>query len=481
MPSHSYDILARLSPRVPAAMAELAARRPADAMPSVAVPAASVALLRDREIGLETYLLHRHARMPFAPSTVVFPGGRVDPADHDDPDPIGPNSIRRCAIRETAEETGVVLAEVDLHPWAHWITPEIEPRRYDTWFFAAVMPADLEAADISGETERAEWSTPREAIAAERSGVIRLMPPTMSILIELADLGSVEAVIKHAPRPADRGGAAERGGNATGLAISVSAGSRWFVVSYVQLLRAPNPGPMTLDGTNTWVITDADEGALVIDPGPAISSHLDAVFAACEPRLLGIVLTHRHLDHSEGAALLAERAGCGVRAADPEFRIGVDGLAAGELLILGSITLEVVETPGHTSDSRSLLVFGPDGVSRLITGDMVLGRGTTVITYPDGDLAAYLESLDLLGALVTAQHVAELLPGHGPIVNDPIAWLTFYRRHRLERLDQVRAALAAGDRTPSEVVARVYADVDRSLWPAAEQSVRSQLEYLERG
>ena len=89
---------------------------------------------------------------------------------------------------------------------------------------------------------------------------------------------------------------------------------------------------MTLDGTNTWVITDADEGALVIDPGPAISSHLDAVLAACEPRLLGIVLTHRHLDHSEGAALLAERAGCGVRAADPEFRIGADGLAAGELL-----------------------------------------------------------------------------------------------------------------------------------------------------
>jgi 8-oxo-dGTP pyrophosphatase MutT (NUDIX family) len=179
-------------------MAELAARRPPDAMPSVAVPAASVVLLRDREIGPETYLLHRHARMPFAPSTVVFPGGRVDPADHDDPDPIGPNSIRRCAIRETAEETGVVLAEVDLHPWAHWTTPEIEPRRYDTWFFVAAMPDDLEAVDISGETERAEWSTPREAVAAERSGVIRLMPPTMSILIELADLGSVEAVIKHA-------------------------------------------------------------------------------------------------------------------------------------------------------------------------------------------------------------------------------------------------------------------------------------------
>jgi 8-oxo-dGTP pyrophosphatase MutT (NUDIX family) len=193
MPSHSYDILARLNPRVPAAMAELAARRPRGAVPSVAVPAASVVLLRDSEIGLESYLLHRHARMPFAPSTVVFPGGRVDPADHDGPDPI-----RRCAIRETTEETGVVLAEVDLHPWAHWITPEIESRRYDTWFFVAAMPDDLEAVDISGETERAEWSTPREALAAERSEVIRLMPPTMSILIELADLGSVEAVINHA-------------------------------------------------------------------------------------------------------------------------------------------------------------------------------------------------------------------------------------------------------------------------------------------
>jgi glyoxylase-like metal-dependent hydrolase (beta-lactamase superfamily II) len=251
-------------------------------------------------------------------------------------------------------------------------------------------------------------------------------------------------------------------------------------MSYIQLLRAPNPGPMTLDGTNTWVISNADQGALVIDPGPAIESHLEAVFAAGQPKLLGIVLTHRHLDHSEGAGLLAEWAGCSVRAADPEFRIGTEGLAAGELITIGSITVEVVETPGHTSDSRSLLITGPDGVSRLITGDMVLGRGTTVITHPDGDLAAYFRSLDVLEALVATQNVAELLPGHGPIVSDPVAWLSFYRRHREERLDQVRAALAAGDRTPSEVVARVYSDVDRSLWPAAEQSVRAQLEYLGR-
>src|SRR5689334_19831793 len=89
---------------------------------------------------------------------------------------------------------------------------------------------------------------------------------------------------------------------------------------YIQLVRAPNPGPMTLNGTNTWVITDPGAGAVVIDPGPAIDSHLEMVLAACQERLIMIVLTHRHLDHSEGAAMLADRAGCGVRAADPQFR-----------------------------------------------------------------------------------------------------------------------------------------------------------------
>ena len=249
--------------------------------------------------------------------------------------------------------------------------------------------------------------------------------------------------------------------------------------AHIQLIRAPNPGPMTLDGTNTWVISDAAEGALVVDPGPAIQPHLEAVLTACKPRLVAIVLTHRHLDHSEGAAILAERAGCDVRAADPQFRIGPDGLEAGQLITIGAISLEVLETPGHTSDSRSLLLSGPDHVNRLLTGDMVLGRGTTVITYPDGDLAAYFDSIELLERQVMARHVTELLPGHGPIVNDPMGWLSFYRNHREERLDQVRAALAAGARTPAEVVARVYADVDRGLWPAAEQSVRAQLAYLE--
>jgi glyoxylase-like metal-dependent hydrolase (beta-lactamase superfamily II) len=247
---------------------------------------------------------------------------------------------------------------------------------------------------------------------------------------------------------------------------------------YIQLIRAPNPGPMTLDGTNTWVLTDPEEGALVVDPGPAIEGHIAAIVTACAPRLVMIVLTHRHLDHSESAAMLAEQAGCRVRAADPNFRVGRDGLDGGDLITVGTLNLEVLETPGHTSDSRSLLLSGPDGVSRLITGDTVLGRGTTVITYPDGDLGGYFDSLGLLEQLVHTREVVELLPGHGPIVTDPLRWLSFYRHHRRERLDEIRAALAAGDRTPTEIVARVYAEVDRSVWPAAEQSVRAQLDYL---
>jgi 8-oxo-dGTP pyrophosphatase MutT (NUDIX family) len=191
MPTHSHDVLIRLAPEVPAAMLERAAQWTRDSVPSLPAAAASVILLRDGPSGIETYLLHRHARMAFAPSMVVFPGGRVDAVDTSgEGDPI-----RRCALRETSEETGVVLTERDLHPWAHWITPEIEPRRYDTTFFVAATPDDQEAADISGETDHADWSTPGEALAAQRTGRISMLPPTMSILIELADLATVADVI----------------------------------------------------------------------------------------------------------------------------------------------------------------------------------------------------------------------------------------------------------------------------------------------
>jgi glyoxylase-like metal-dependent hydrolase (beta-lactamase superfamily II) len=252
------------------------------------------------------------------------------------------------------------------------------------------------------------------------------------------------------------------------------------ITSYLRLLVAPNAGPMTLDGTNTWIVGDPSLAPpAVVDPGPLDEDHLSAILQACGGAVAMIILTHGHTDHSEAAPELASRAGCGVRAADPAFQIGHHGLLDRDAVLLGGVGFEVFATPGHTSDSCSLLLRGEfDNVSRLLTGDMVLGRGTTVITHPDGNLADYFESLDLLTELVDSYDVVELLPGHGPRVADPIRWLDFYRAHRLERLDQVREALAAGDDSAAAVVARVYADVDQSLWPAAEESVRAQLDYL---
>ncbi len=196
---HSFDVLDRLSLVVPPRLVELAEARSVSDQPVQPARSASVILLRDRTGGLETYLLQRHARMPFAASMVVFPGGRLDPAD-DPPDGSGPGGagvdpIRRCALRETEEETGVQLAIDALHPWAHWITPVIETRRYDTYFFLAALPAGQEAADLSGETDAAAWWSPSAALAAERAGSIGLMPPTLSILLELADHATVAHVL----------------------------------------------------------------------------------------------------------------------------------------------------------------------------------------------------------------------------------------------------------------------------------------------
>lgn len=249
--------------------------------------------------------------------------------------------------------------------------------------------------------------------------------------------------------------------------------------AYLGLIRAPNPGPMTLDGTNTWLVGDPSEGPpLVVDPGPAIEEHLATVLAAAGGRLAGVVLTHRHADHAESAAELARRAGCGVRALDPELQVGAEGLADGVEIPVGGATMTAYATPGHTSDSCSLLLRGPDDTTWLLTGDTVLGRGTSVITHPDGDLGAYLTSLERLQQLVLDNDVVALLPGHGPRVDEPSSWLSFYRRHRLERLDQVRAALAAGDDEVAAVAARVYAGLDPAVLPAAMQSIRSQLAYL---
>ncbi len=242
---------------------------------------------------------------------------------------------------------------------------------------------------------------------------------------------------------------------------------------------APNASPWTLDGTNTWLLqAPGATEAIIVDPGPADEDHLVEVVAkvaARDARITSILLTHGHIDHSAGARRLAELTGAPVRAVDPMHRHGGEGIEAGDVVTAGDLAVHVIATPGHSSDSVCFLL--PEEGS-LLTGDTVLGRGTTVVAWPDGRLSEYLVSLARLRDLAERQGIERILPGHGPILDAPAEILTAYLDHRIARLDDIRAAVAAGAGSTAEVVALVYVNTPRELWPAAELSVRAQLQHL---
>jgi len=241
---------------------------------------------------------------------------------------------------------------------------------------------------------------------------------------------------------------------------------------------ADNPGIMTLDGTNTWVLREREGRAIVVDPGPTDDAHLQAVLEAAGGEVALVLFTHRHFDHTEALVRFAELTGATCRATDPEFCRGAQPLQDGERIEVDGLVVEVLATPGHTTDSTCFLL---PGERSLLSGDTILGRGTTVIAHPDGVLGPYLDSLALIKELIEEGAVERILPGHGPVIDQPGPYVDHYLEHRAERLDQVRAAVSAGATTPREVVEIVYADVDPVLWGAAELSVAAQLDHLNAG
>ncbi|QNG21063.1 MBL fold metallo-hydrolase [Rhodococcus triatomae] len=241
-----------------------------------------------------------------------------------------------------------------------------------------------------------------------------------------------------------------------------------------------NPGMMTLDGTNTWVLrAPGRDECVVVDPGDHDEEHLHRV-AGIGPVALTLV-THRHFDHTGGVEKFAEITGAPVRAVDHRFhRGGGTAFEQGEVIEVAGLVLRILPTPGHTADSVSV-VIEPDRSQpgAVLTGDTILGRGTTVLDDSDGDLGDYLTSLrDLIG-LGGGRTV---LPGHGPDLPDLETVARQYLAHREDRLAQVRSALdtLGADAPVRAVVEQVYSDVDPTLWPVAEKSVNVQLEYLRR-
>ena len=243
------------------------------------------------------------------------------------------------------------------------------------------------------------------------------------------------------------------------------------VTDTASVLLCDNPGLMTLDGTNTWVLRGRGSDEIVIvDPGPDDDAHIERVAALGTVPL--VLISHRHGDHTDGIDKLVDATGAVVRSVGSGFLRGLGGpLTDGEVIDAAGLRITVLATPGHTADSVSFLV--DDAV---LTADTVLGRGTTVIDNEDGSLRDYLESLRRLHGLGSRT----VLPGHGPDLPDLRDVTAMYLTHREERLDQVRGALRelGEDASARQIVEHVYTDVDEKLWDAAEWSVQAQLDYL---
>lgn len=491
-------------------------------------PAAAVILARDGGRGPEVLLVRRRTDLLFAGGAYVFPGGTLDPEDSDPRwrehsigwdahgADVAPFAVAAC--RELFEEAGVLLAlgpggsptlppalpppavrqmraalardrsflellsgaglRLDLSPlvlFSRWITPVPLSRRYDARFFLAAAPEGVEVLAESGELVEHIWIRPGEAVDRYAAGAFPMLFPTVTMLGWLRDGGSIRELAERA-RGKEVPPILPRLRRTASGVIPVLPGTREYVQGALNVVRAPNPGPLTLDGTCTYVVGGRE--VIVIDPGPADPAHLDAVLRAIpsKARVVGVAITHAHADHAEAAAPLAERLSVDILASQAT----AEKLGLGRLRMLeeGSTiefddgdALSTLSTPGHSADH---LCFLWREAKALFCGDLVLGAGSAMIAPPDGDMAAYLDTLRRLRSL----HLLVLYPGHGPPVEDPAAKIDEYVAHRLEREAQILDALRAGAVTIPEIRERVYGPLERALAYGAEANIEAHLTKL---
>lgn len=410
------------------------------------------------------------------------------------------------------QATGLTLDLSGLVYHSHWLTPPGSPKRFDTRFFIAEAPQGQQAVPDLGEALELMWLTPAEALSRERG--LKLLPVTEVTLRELSAFADTAAALAASrargpvpcvmPRRALRGGRptvvlphelpyAEIGrldpdGRADALAELLPGRLVWLSPR-VARLTAPNPGPMTGPGTNSYLVGSGRHW-VVIDPGPALEPHVQALVAAlpaaAEGRPVAILATHTHRDHSPAAAPLAAATGAPVWGRRPGHPMWQDDSfrpdhepADGERLELGEgVTLHAVHTPGHASNH---LCWWLEQERLLFTGDHVMQGSTVVINPPDGDMAAYLRSLQALRQAHEAgvRPLAWLAPGHGFLVADPPKVLDALVAHRLRREAKVQAALQAVPRPLEALLPGVYDDVPAALHGVAARSLLAHLLKLQ--
>lgn len=422
---------------------------------------------------------------------------------------------RKAPFAAQCHARGLTLAADQVFVLAHWVTGRDMPSRFDVPFLVARMPEGQSPVADEAEQFDPVWVRPSEALARHREGDLFMIFPTLRTLERLQHYPHVDAVLQAcALSDEPLWTSCPRGGLLAGqlarfmesdapygeLALTCPDGQivhslDWQTAAPVQLLKhvkrltAPNPGMMTGPGTNTYIVGDADSGYIVIDPGPDDAGHIRRLHAATGGRIQAIVCTHSHADHSPAARPLQALCAspppilglASAATARPDAQFTPDrSLLNQELLTLNgqglTHTLQVIFTPGHAANHLCLALL-EDGL--LFSGDHILNGSTTVINPPDGEMSAYLDSLDALSTACDAQQIDFILPAHGHVLGDARQAIAQLKTHRLMREAKVMAAMTAQpEGTMNDWLAMVYADTDQRLWPVALRSLQAHVDRI---
>ncbi|MBI5279533.1 MAG: MBL fold metallo-hydrolase [Burkholderiales bacterium] len=412
-------------------------------------------------------------------------------------------------------ERGLKLAADEVFVLAHWVTDRDLPRRFDVPFLVARMPAGQSPQADEAEQFEPVWVRPAAALERHQQGQFFMIFPTIRTLERLKRFGTVQQVLaacageKPLWTSCPRAGLV-RGGEARFMEHEMAFGELALVCPDGQLLHhldwrndqpvallrnvmrltAPNPGVMTGPGTNTYIVGDPGGGFLVIDPGPNEPEHIDRIWRATGGNIRMIACTHSHPDHSPGARPLQARCShappiYGVPSAPtarPASVFNPDRLLAhGERLVLegpaGTHTLLAIHTPGHAANHVCLVLL-EDGL--LFSGDHVLNGSTTVVDPPDGDMTAYLDSLDALAAACDAHGIEFILPAHGYVLGFARQAIGQLKAHRLHREAKIAAAMRAKPGgSLEEWVELAYDDVPPRMWPVAQRSLLAHVQRIQ--